>query len=62
MVDNLNLEKLAEYKAAFEVYEKKVDDYISTKELGTLLRSLGQNLQPEEVQELSKRVEMDATR
>lgn len=62
MADNLNLEKIAEYKAAFEVYEKKVDGHITTKELGTLLRSLGQNLQPEEVHDLAKLLEMDNKR
>jgi hypothetical protein len=38
-----NLLKIAEFKEAFSLFDKDGDGTITTKELGTVMRSLGQN-------------------
>ena len=51
MVDKLTKEQIAEYKEAFSLFDKDGNGTISTKELGTVLRSLGQNPTEAEVQD-----------
>merc|ERR1712146_51438 len=41
--DNLTEEQIAEFKEAFSLFDKDGDGTITTKELGTVMRSLGQN-------------------
>ena len=36
-------EQIAEFKEAFSLFDKDGDGTITTKELGTVMRSLGQN-------------------
>ncbi|ORX67726.1 calmodulin mutant SYNCAM43 [Basidiobolus meristosporus CBS 931.73] len=43
MVINFNEEQIAEFKEAFSLFDKDGDGSITTKELGTVMRSLGQN-------------------
>jgi len=43
MAENLSEEKIAEFRAAFELFDKDRDGKITTKELGTIMRNLGQN-------------------
>lgn len=50
MADQLNEEQIAEFKEAFALFDKNGDGSITTKvslflfqELGTVMRSLGQN-------------------
>ncbi|SJK86197.1 calmodulin [Babesia microti strain RI] len=43
MADQLNEEQIAEFKEAFSLFDKDGDGNITTKELGTVMRSLGQN-------------------
>ena len=43
MADNLTEEQIAEFKEAFSLFDKDGDGTITTKELGTVMRSLGQN-------------------
>eukprot|EP01114_Cavostelium_apophysatum_P005865 TRINITY_DN1702_c0_g1_i3.p1 TRINITY_DN1702_c0_g1~~TRINITY_DN1702_c0_g1_i3.p1 ORF type:complete len:160 (-),score=21.65 TRINITY_DN1702_c0_g1_i3:121-564(-) len=40
---NLSEEQIAEYKEAFHLFDRDGDGKITTKELGTVLRSVGQN-------------------
>lgn len=44
MADQLSEEQIAEFKEAFSVFDKDGDGTITTKELGTVMRSLGQNV------------------
>ena len=43
MADQLTEEQIAEFKKAFSLFDKDGDGTITTKELGTVMRSLGQN-------------------
>ncbi|XP_069344449.1 calmodulin-1-like [Eulemur rufifrons] len=43
MADQLTNEQIAEFKEAFSVFDKDGDRTITTKELGTVVRSLGPN-------------------
>lgn len=40
-VDSLTEEQIAEFKEAFSLFDKDGDGNITTKELGTVMRSLG---------------------
>ena len=40
---SLTEEQIAEFKEAFSLFDKDGDGSITTKELGTVMRSLGQN-------------------
>lgn len=44
MVDALTEEQIAEFKEAFSLFDKDGDGNITTKELGTVMRSLGASL------------------
>ena len=51
-----------EFKAAFDVFIQDAEDgCISTKELGKVMRMLGQNPTPEELQEMIDEVDEDGT-
>lgn len=51
---------LAEFKAAFDIFIQDAEDgCISTKELGKVMRMLGQNPTPEELQEMIDEVDED---
>merc|ERR1711988_1445790 len=41
--DQLTEEQIAEFKEAFSLFDEDGDGTITTKELGTVMRSLGQN-------------------
>ncbi|GIX65706.1 calmodulin, putative [Babesia caballi] len=43
MADQLSEEQIAEFKEAFSLFDRDGDGSITTKELGTVMRSLGQN-------------------
>jgi calmodulin len=45
----LTKEQIEEFTEAFELFDKDEDGYITTKELGSVLRSLGLNLTEEEI-------------
>lgn len=50
----------AEFKAAFDIFVLGAEDgCISTKELGKVMRMLGQNPTPEELQEMIDEVDED---
>ena len=52
-------EQIAEYKEAFSLFDKDGDGTITTKELGTVMRSLGQNPTEVELQDMINEVDTD---
>lgn len=59
IIDNLTEEQIAEFKEAFQIFDKDGDGSITTKELGTVMRSLGQNPSDEEVRQMIEEVDED---
>nr|5COC_A Chain A, Immunoglobulin G-binding protein A,Calmodulin [synthetic construct] len=52
-------ECIAEFKEAFSLFDKDGDGTITTKELGTVMRSLGQNPTEAELQDMINEVDAD---
>lgn len=52
-------EQIAEFKEAFSLFDKDGDGTITTKELGTVMRSLGQNPTEAELQDMINEVDVD---
>merc|ERR1711896_34064 len=52
-------EQIAEFKEAFSLFDKDGDGTITTKELGTWVRSLGQNPTEAELQDMINEVDAD---
>lgn len=50
-------EQIAEFKEAFSLFDKDGSGTVTTKELGTVMRSLGQNPTEAELQEMIKEVD-----
>lgn len=59
MADQLTEEQIAEFKEAFSLFDKDGDGTITTKELGTVMRSLGQNPTEAELQGMINEVDAD---
>jgi calmodulin len=59
MAENLSDEKIAEFRSAFEVFDRDKDGKISKKELGTVMRNLGQNPTEVELTEMINEVDID---
>ena len=61
MADQLTEEQIAEFKEAFSLFDKDGDGTttITTKELGTVMRSLGQNPTEVESQDMINEVDAD---
>ena len=59
MVENLTDEKIMEFKAAFELFDKDRNGKITSKELGTVMRGLGQNPTEEELKQMIREVDLD---
>ena len=57
MADQLTKEQIEEYKSAFSLFSRA--GRITSKELGALMRSLGQNPTVEELQEMMNEVDVD---
>ncbi|CAG8910222.1 unnamed protein product [Penicillium egyptiacum] len=55
MADSLTEEQVSEYKEAFSLFVRQ----ITTKELGTVMRSLGQNPSESELQDMINEVDAD---
>ncbi|KAI5058290.1 hypothetical protein GOP47_0026460 [Adiantum capillus-veneris] len=52
MVEQLSSDQISEFKEAFSLFDKDGDGCITTKELGTVMRSLGQNPTEAELQDM----------
>lgn len=61
MAHNLSEEKLMEYRTAFEVFDKDNDGMITTKELGSVIRNLGQNPTERQLNEMIREVDADGS-
>ena len=59
IINNLTEEQIAEFQEAFQIFDKDGDGSITTKELGTVMRSLGQNPSDEEVRQMIEEVDED---
>jgi calmodulin len=61
MAEDLNLtpEQIAEFREAFNIFDKDGDGRITAKELGTVMRSLGQNPSEAELQDMVNEVDID---
>ncbi|EDO33580.1 predicted protein [Nematostella vectensis] len=61
MAADLTEEEIAEYKEAFSLFDKDGDGTVTTAELGTVMRNLGQNPTDEEIREMIKEVDEDGS-
>lgn len=61
MADHLTEEQIAEFKEAFSLFDKDGDGSITTKELGTVMRSLKQNPTEAELQDMINEVDADGS-
>ena len=59
MLKQKNIYPLVEFKEAFSLFDKDGDGTITTKELGTVMRSLGQNPTEAELQDMINEVDAD---
>ncbi|KAJ3933046.1 MAG: calmodulin-like protein [Lentinula lateritia] len=57
--DQLSEEQINEFKEAFSLFDKDGDGTITTLELGTVMRSLGQNPTDAELQDMINEVDVD---
>lgn len=57
--DQLSKEQIAEFKDAFVLFDKDGDGIVTTIELGTVMRSLGQNPTESELQDMINKVDAD---
>ena len=59
MADQLTEEQTAEFREAFALFDKDGDGTISTKELGTVMNSLGQKPTAAELETMINEVDID---
>ena len=59
LIDNLTDQQIIEFREAFQAFDKDGNGSITTKELGTVMRSLGQNLSEAEIKEMIDIVDED---
>ncbi|VEL36621.1 unnamed protein product [Protopolystoma xenopodis] len=57
--ENLTEEQISEFKEAFSLFDKDGDGAITIKELGTVMRSLGQNPTDDELRDMINEVDAD---
>ncbi|XP_067141220.1 calmodulin-like [Centruroides vittatus] len=61
MANELSQEQIAEFREAFSLFDKDGDGHITTEELGTVMRSLGQTPTQAELREMIKEVDTDGS-
>jgi calmodulin len=59
MTEHLTEDKIAEFKEAFEIFDKDRDGFITTKELGEIMKNLGQTPTDAELQDMINEVDID---
>ncbi|KAI9093682.1 hypothetical protein K1719_027131 [Acacia pycnantha] len=59
MAHQLTDDQISEFKEAFSLFDKDGDGYITTQELGIVMRSLGQNPTEAELQDIINEVDAD---
>ena len=59
MTNKMTKEQIAEFKEAFSVFDKNGDGAITREELGTVMRSLGQNPTEADLQDIINEVDAD---
>ena len=59
MVEQLSEDQIAEFKEAFSLFDRDGDGKITSKELGTVMRSLGQNPTEAELHDMINEVDSD---
>eukprot|EP01012_Entosiphon_sulcatum_P050990 TRINITY_DN699_c0_g1_i1.p2 TRINITY_DN699_c0_g1~~TRINITY_DN699_c0_g1_i1.p2 ORF type:complete len:177 (-),score=57.12 TRINITY_DN699_c0_g1_i1:99-629(-) len=60
-IQNLTHEQIQEFREVFHLFDKDGDDTINVNELGTAMRSLGQNPTEEEVAGMIREVDVDGS-
>ncbi|CAD5119994.1 DgyrCDS8577 [Dimorphilus gyrociliatus] len=60
-MESLTDEQIAEFREAFQVFDKDGNGSISTKELGMVMRSLGQNPTEQDLMEMINEVDIDGS-
>ncbi|NWQ72140.1 CALMS protein, partial [Neopipo cinnamomea] len=61
MAERLSEEKIAEFKEAFSLFDRDGDGSITVRELGTVMRSLGQNPSEAELRDMVGEVDADGS-
>lgn len=61
MVEGLTEEQISDFREAFSLFDKDGDGSISARELGIVLRSLGQNPTEKELSELINDIDEDSS-
>ena len=59
MTEHLTEDKIAEFKEAFEIFDKDRDGFITIKELGEIMKNLGQTPTDAELQDMINEVDID---
>ncbi|KAM7479595.1 hypothetical protein LguiA_027808 [Lonicera macranthoides] len=59
MAEQLTEEQISEFKESFKLFDQNGDGVISSNELGSVMKSLGQNPTEDEVQFMIKEVDAD---
>jgi calmodulin len=59
MSEHLTEDKIAEFKEAFEIFDKNKDGFITIKELGEIMKNLGQTPTEAELTDMINEVDID---